>query len=134
MKSPVRAARSRSGRTAGRTGPASQELFSKEKYNVAIDKVAVLGCGLMGSGIAQVCAQAGREVTVIEVAEEFLNKGLGAIKKQLDKAVEKGKMDSQSRDALLGRLHGSTRLEDAAGADLVVEAIIENMDEKHKTY
>ena len=99
-----------------------------------INKVAVLGCGLMGSGIAQVCAQAGRDVTVIEVAEEFLNKGLGAIKKQLDKAVEKGKMDSQSRDDLLGRLHGSTKLEDAANADLVIEAIIENMDEKHKTY
>ena len=99
-----------------------------------INKVAVLGCGLMGSGIAQVCAQAGLEVTVIEVAEEFLNKGLGAIKKQLDKAVEKGKMDSQSRDSLLGRLQGSTKLEDAADADLVIEAIIENMDEKHKTY
>jgi 3-hydroxybutyryl-CoA dehydrogenase len=99
-----------------------------------INKVAVLGCGLMGSGIAQVCAQAGRDVTVIEVAEEFLNKGLGAIRKQLDKAVEKGKMDVQSRDQLIDRLHGSTRLEDAAGADLVIEAIIENMEEKHKTY
>jgi 3-hydroxybutyryl-CoA dehydrogenase len=99
-----------------------------------INKVAVLGCGLMGSGIAQVCAQAGRDVTVIEVAEEFLNKGLGAIRKQLDKAVEKGKMDVQSRDQLIARLHGSTRLEDAAGADLVIEAIIENMEEKHKTY
>src|SRR5499427_5123964 len=99
-----------------------------------INKVAVLGCGLMGAGIAQVCAQAGHEVTVIEVAEEFLNKGLGAIKKQLDKAVEKSKMDPQSRDGLLSRLHGSTKLEDAAGADLVIEAIIENMDEKHKTY
>ena len=99
-----------------------------------INKVTVLGCGLMGSGIAQVCAQAGLEVTVIEVAEEFLNKGLGAIKKQLDKAVEKGKMDSQSRDSLLGRLQGSTKLEDAADAHLVIEAIIENMDEKHKTY
>jgi len=99
-----------------------------------INKVAVLGCGLMGSGIAQVCAQAGHEVTVIEVTEEFLNKGLGAIKEQLDKAVAKGKMDSQARDGLLGRLYGSTKLEDAANADLVIEAIIENMDEQHKTY
>jgi 3-hydroxybutyryl-CoA dehydrogenase len=99
-----------------------------------INKVAVLGCGLMGSGIAQVCAQAGRDVTVIEVAEEFLNKGLGAIRKHLDKNVEKGKMDTQSRDQLIARLHGSTNLKDAAGADLVIEAIIENMDEKHKTY
>jgi len=99
-----------------------------------INKVAVLGCGLMGSGIAQVCAQAGRDVIVIEVAEEFLNRGLGAIRKQLDKMVEKGKLEAQPRDDLIARLHGSTKLEDAADADLVIEAIIENMDEKHKTY
>src|SRR5215472_17415281 len=114
MKSPVRAARSRSGRTAGRTGPASQELFSKEKYNVAIDKVAVLGCGLMGSGIAQVCAQAGREVTVIEVAEEYLNRGLGGIEKQLARMVDKGKLTTAVRDDVLSKLHRSTRLEDEA--------------------
>jgi 3-hydroxybutyryl-CoA dehydrogenase len=88
----------------------------------------------MGSGIAQVCAQAGRDVTVIEVTEEFLNRGLGAIRKQLDKMVEKGKLEAHSRDELIARLHGSTKLEDAADADLVIEAIIENMDEKHKTY
>jgi 3-hydroxybutyryl-CoA dehydrogenase len=101
---------------------------------MAINKVAVLGCGLMGSGIAQVCAQAGREVTVIEVAEEYLNKGLGGIKKQLDKMVEKGKLSADERDGTLARLHGSTKLEDAAGADIVIEAIIENMDEKNRTY
>ena len=101
---------------------------------MAINKVAVLGCGLMGSGIAQVCAQAGREVTVIEVAEEYLNKGLGGIRKQLDKMVEKGKLESAARDDVIARLHGSTNLEAAAGADIVIEAIIENMDEKNKTY
>ncbi|MEN3335814.1 MAG: 3-hydroxybutyryl-CoA dehydrogenase [Blastocatellia bacterium] len=101
---------------------------------MAIHKVAVLGCGLMGSGIAQVCAQAGRDVTVIEVAEDYLNKGLGGIEKQLGKLVEKGKLAPADRDATLARLHGSTRLEDAADADLVIEAIIENIEEKNRTY
>jgi len=101
---------------------------------MGIHKVAVLGCGLMGSGIAQVCAQAGREVTVIEVAEEFLKKGMGGIEKQLGKLVEKGKLTSEVRDETLGRLRGSTSLDDAADADLIIEAIIENLDDKHKTY
>jgi 3-hydroxybutyryl-CoA dehydrogenase len=101
---------------------------------MAIDKVTVLGCGLMGSGIAQVCAQAGREVTVIEVAEEYLNRGLGGIGKQLARMVDKGKLTADARDQTLSRLHGSTRLEDAAGADIVIEAVIENMDEKNRTY
>jgi 3-hydroxybutyryl-CoA dehydrogenase len=88
----------------------------------------------MGSGIAQVCAQAGRDVTVIEVAEAYLKKGLGGIEKQLGKLVEKGKLAPEDRDATLARLHGSTRLEDAADADLVIEAIIENIEEKNRTY
>ncbi|HXU35727.1 MAG TPA: 3-hydroxybutyryl-CoA dehydrogenase [Blastocatellia bacterium] len=101
---------------------------------MAITEVAVLGCGLMGSGIAQVCAQAGRSVTVIEVSEEYLNKGMAGINKQLGKMVEKGKLSSEDRDATIGRLRGSTRLEDAAGAQIVIEAIIESMDEKNRTY
>ncbi len=101
---------------------------------MAINNVAVLGCGLMGSGIAQVCAQAGREVTVIEVSEEYLNKGLGGIRKQLDKMVERGKLNGDDRDGVVARLHGSTELEAAVGADIVIEAIIENMDEKNRTY
>ena len=101
---------------------------------MAITEVAVLGCGLMGSGIAQVCAQAGRSVTVIEVSEEYLNKGMAGINKQLGKMVEKGKLSSEDRDAAIGRLRGSTRVEDAAGAQIVIEAIIESMDEKNRTY
>ncbi|HKP87637.1 MAG TPA: 3-hydroxybutyryl-CoA dehydrogenase [Blastocatellia bacterium] len=101
---------------------------------MAINKVAVLGCGLMGSGIAQVCAQAGRDVTVIEVSEEFLRKGIGGIEKQLGKMVEKGKLAADERDKTMARLRGATRLEDAAEADLVIEAIIENLDEKDRTY
>jgi 3-hydroxybutyryl-CoA dehydrogenase len=98
------------------------------------NKVAVLGCGLMGSGIAQVCAQAGRQVTVVEVSEDLLKKGLGGIQRQLGKLVEKGKTTAETRDQTMGRLRGSTRLEDAADADIVIEAIIENMDEKHRVY
>jgi len=101
---------------------------------MAINNVTVLGCGLMGSGIAQVCAQAGRDVTVIEVSDELLKKGLTGIERQLAKSVEKGKLDAGARDDTLRRLRGATRLEDAAGADLVIEAIIENMEEKHRTY
>ncbi len=101
---------------------------------MAIKTVAVLGCGLMGSGIAQVCAQAGREVTVIEVSEDYLNKGLGSINKQLAKMVEKGKLSAEDRDQTLARLHGATRLEEAAGAEIVIEAIIENIEEKDRTY
>jgi 3-hydroxybutyryl-CoA dehydrogenase len=88
----------------------------------------------MGSGIAQVCAQAGRQVTVVEVSEDLLKKGLGGIQRQLGKLVEKGKTTAETRDQTMGRLRGSTRLEDAADADIVIEAIIENMDEKHRVY
>jgi 3-hydroxybutyryl-CoA dehydrogenase len=101
---------------------------------MAINRVAVLGCGLMGSGIAQVCAQAGRQVTVIEVSEDYLNKGMGGITRQLGKMVEKGKITVEDRDKTLARLHGATRLEEAAGSEIVIEAIIENLDEKNKTY
>ena len=101
---------------------------------MAINKVTVLGCGLMGAGIAQVCAQAGRDVTVIEVSEEFLSRGLSGIEKQLGKMVEKGKLAADERDKTLARLGGATRLEDAADADLIIEAIIENLDEKNRTY
>lgn len=101
---------------------------------MAMNKVTVLGCGLMGSGIAQVCAQAGRAVTVIEVSEAYLNGGLGNIAKQLAKMVEKDKITADERDQIIERLRGSIKLEDAAGADIVIEAIIENIEEKNKTY
>src|SRR5262249_26264084 len=74
------------------------------------------------------------KVTVIEVANDLLNKGLGGIEKLLTKSVEKGKLTPEAKDQTMSNLTGSTKLEDAAGADLVIEAIIENMDEKHKTY
>jgi len=105
-----------------------------EARAMAIRKVAVLGCGLMGSGIAQVCAQAGLDVTVIEVSEDLLKKGLGGIERQMGRLVEKGKLAPESRDQTMSRLRGATRLEDAEGSDIVIEAIIENYDEKAKVY
>jgi 3-hydroxybutyryl-CoA dehydrogenase len=101
---------------------------------MAINKVAVLGCGLMGAGIAQVCAQAGRDVKVLEVSEDFLSRGLGRIESQLNKQVEKGKLAAEARDQTMGRLRGTTEIEDLNDVDLVIEAVIENIEEKNRIY
>ena len=99
-----------------------------------IKKVGVVGCGLMGSGIAQVCAQSGYQVVVSEINEELLNKGLKIIDKTLAKSVEKGKLTEQDKAAIQGRLKGTTNVEDFADCDLVVEAAVENMDLKKKIF
>ncbi|HMD30909.1 MAG TPA: 3-hydroxybutyryl-CoA dehydrogenase [Candidatus Acidoferrales bacterium] len=99
---------------------------------MAIEKVAVAGCGLMGSGIAQVSAQAGFPTVVREVNEALLEKGLKSIEKNLDRLVEKGSLSAADRDAARGRLKGTTRIEDLAGADIVVEAIIEKLEAKRE--
>jgi 3-hydroxybutyryl-CoA dehydrogenase len=99
-----------------------------------IKKVGVLGCGLMGSGIAQVAAQAGYDTVVREVEQKFLDKGIGGIEKSLGKFVEKGKLAAADRDASLGRLKGTTKLDDLADCDIVIEAIIENAELKKETY
>jgi len=99
-----------------------------------IKRVGVLGCGLMGSGIAQVAAQAGYDTVVREVEQKFLDKGLGSIDKNLSKSVEKGKLAAADKDALLGRLKGTTNLDDLADCDIVIEAIIENAEVKKETY
>jgi 3-hydroxybutyryl-CoA dehydrogenase len=101
---------------------------------MAIKKVGVLGCGLMGSGIAEIAAKAGLDTVVREVSREVVDKGLGKIRGSLDKAVEKGKLDAAARDAALGRLVGTTDFADFADCDLVVEAIVENLEEKRKTF
>ena len=100
----------------------------------SIKKVGVLGCGLMGSGIAQVAAQAGYDTVVREVEQKFLDKGISGIEKSLGKFVEKGKLKPEDRDAAMGRLKGSTALEDLADCDIVIEAIIENAQLKKDTY
>src|ERR1700721_1118225 len=103
-----------------------------------IKKVGVLGCGLMGSGIAQVCATAGFEVTVLEVEQKFLDKGFSGIEKSLakfaERPVEKGGITAEQRDAIRTRLKGTTNRSDLADCDIVIEAIIENVEEKKKMY
>lgn len=99
-----------------------------------IKKVGVVGCGLMGSGIAQICAQSGYETMVSEVNEELLNKGLGTIKSQLTKSVQKGKLTKEDEEGILGRLKGTTKLSDFSGCDLVIEAIIEKMELKKQVF
>jgi 3-hydroxybutyryl-CoA dehydrogenase len=101
---------------------------------MAIKTVGVLGCGLMGSGIAQVSAAAGYKTIVREVEDGFLEKGMGRIEKFLSGGVEKGKLSVEEKDRTLGNLSGTTTLEDLQDCDLVIEAIIENIDEKAKSY
>jgi 3-hydroxybutyryl-CoA dehydrogenase len=96
-----------------------------------IRSVGVLGCGLMGSGIAQVCAQAGYETHVRELSRDLLDRGLGGISKRLDRLVEKGTATAEERDAARGRLHGTTDLADLAGCDLVIEAAVEDLEAKN---
>lgn len=95
-----------------------------------IAKVGVVGCGLMGHGIVQVSAGAGYDVVVREVDQEALDKGLGKIEKQLSRAVEKGRMEQADADALLGRINGTLDYADLADCDLVIEAIVEDLDAK----
>ena len=99
-----------------------------------IKTVGVLGCGLMGAGIAQVCAASGYKTIVREVEDTFLKKGLGRIDKFLAGGVEKGKLTAEEKDKTLGNLTGTTKLDDLKDCDLVIEAIIENVEEKAKAY
>jgi 3-hydroxybutyryl-CoA dehydrogenase len=103
-----------------------------------IKKVAVLGCGLMGSGIAQVCATAGFDVTVLEIEQKYLDKGFAGIEKSLakfaERPVDKGGITPQQKDVIRARLKGTTKREDIADCDIVIEAIIENVQEKKKMY
>jgi 3-hydroxybutyryl-CoA dehydrogenase len=92
-----------------------------------IEKVGVLGAGLMGHGIAQVAATAGYEVVLREVDDATLAKGIGKIEKQLARAVEKGKSSQEDADAVRGRIHETTDYQDLAGCDLVIEAITESL-------
>lgn len=100
-----------------------------------IKKVCVIGAGLMGSGIAQVCAQAGYTVSLRDIEQRFVDKGMAGIQKNLSKAVDRGKMAQADADALLSRITPTLDLKEAAGdADAVVEVIIEVMDVKKKLF
>ena len=95
-----------------------------------IRKVGVCGAGLMGNGIAQTCATAGFDVVLMEVADAPLQRGMQSIAKSLDKFVEKQKLSAADRDAIVGRITATTNVADLRDCDLVIEAIVENVDTK----
>lgn len=99
-----------------------------------IKKIAVFGCGTMGSGIAQVCAQSGYQVVVLEKNEEFLKKGLSSIDSFLTKGVEKGKVSQEEKESVLACIKGTTRYEDFHDCDLAIEAVYEDIDLKKKVF
>jgi 3-hydroxybutyryl-CoA dehydrogenase len=101
---------------------------------MAIEKVGVVGCGLMGSGIAQIAAQAGCQVTVREVSQQLFDKGLQGIEKNLARLVEKGTLSAAERDQIRGRLRGTTNLEDLKDSDVIIEAIIEQLPAKRELW
>jgi 3-hydroxybutyryl-CoA dehydrogenase len=101
---------------------------------MAIKNVGVIGCGLMGSGVAQVSAQAGFPTTVVEANQGLLDRGLGGIRRNLEGLVAKAKIDARVKDDTLGRLQGATELEALAHCDLVIEAITENQPLKNETF
>jgi 3-hydroxybutyryl-CoA dehydrogenase len=99
-----------------------------------IKTVGVLGCGLMGSGIAQVCAASGYKTIVREVDDKYIEKGLARIRKFLDDGIAKGRTTAEGRDKTLQNLSGTTTFETLRDCDLIIEAIVENATEKKQTY
>jgi len=101
---------------------------------MAIEKIGVVGCGLMGSGIAQTAAQAGLQVAVREVSTELIDKGFTNIDKNLARLVQRGTLTAAQRDAARNRLRGTTKLDDLAGCDLIIEAITEQLAPKKELF
>ena len=99
-----------------------------------VNTVGVIGCGLMGSGIAEACARAGYRVVVREINQDLLQSGLGRIQKSLNKAVARGKISQEQADQTLVRIQGTLELADFADCDLVIEAAVENMDLKKEIF
>src|ERR687885_2450774 len=99
-----------------------------------IKRLGVLGCGLMGSGIAQTCATAGFDVVVREVSDELCERGFAGIDKSLAKFAEKGTITPEQQAEIRGRIRGTTALEELADCDIVIEAIVENLEAKRDTY
>ncbi len=99
-----------------------------------IKRIGVVGCGLMGSGISQVCAQSGYQVVVAEINDELLNKGLASISSFLTRNVKKGRVSQAEKEATLARIKGTTNTQDFGDCDLIIEATIEDMDVKKKIF
>ncbi len=112
----------------GDTAP--RETGAGEASAEAVKKVGVLGLGTMGSGIAQVCATAGLEVFGVEMEESALEAGMGRVRKNLEGAVKRGKMEEEEKAEILSRIQGSTALRSLADCDLVIEAVVENLEVK----
>ena len=96
--------------------------------------IGILGCGLMGSGIAQVCAQSGYRTIVREVDQSLVDQGLGRIKKFLNEGVKRGKVSTEDRDKVMANLSGTTQMADLSEVDIVIEAIVENLEAKQKMF
>jgi 3-hydroxybutyryl-CoA dehydrogenase len=109
-------------------------VLKRRGAEMEIKKAGICGCGLMGSGIAEVAAKADLDVVVCEVNDDFLKKGMGRIEKSLSRAVEKGKMDEAGKKKVLGKIKGTTKIDDLSDCDIVCEAVVENLDEKIKLY
>jgi 3-hydroxybutyryl-CoA dehydrogenase len=101
---------------------------------MSIRTVGVVGCGIMGSGIAQVCASHGHDVSVLEVDQQRLDQGLGAVKSRLARDVERGRLAQERYERALHRLKGSTDIQDLAGCDLVIEAVVEDLAIKQRLF
>ena len=99
-----------------------------------ISTVGVVGCGLMGSGIAEIAAKSGFDVVVREVNDDFLEAGRKRIQKSMDRAVDKEKMTAEDRDAAMARLSFTTTVADLAGCDIVIEAIVEELEAKNELF
>ncbi len=99
-----------------------------------IHRVGVIGCGLMGGGIAQVCAASGYDTVVIEASQQLCDRGIGNIEKQLGRLVEKGTISTDKRSEIRGRLKSGTDLEAVRDCDLIIEAIIEKLEPKRELY
>ena len=101
---------------------------------MSIRTVGVVGCGIMGGGIAQVCASHGHDVSVLEVDQQRLDQGLGAVKSRLARDVERGRLAQERYERALHRLKGSTDIQDLAGCDLVIEAVVEDLATKQRLF
>ena len=99
-----------------------------------VKKVGVIGCGIMGSGIVEVCAKIGAEVTFVEIDDERVEQGRARIEKSLGKAVDRGKLPAEDRDDILGRVSGTTDLEDVGESDLIIEAVTEDAEAKLEVF
>jgi len=116
--------------------PPKTDMLAKKKVTtfMEIRRVGVVGCGQMGGGIAQICAQSGYMVLVSEINDTLLKKGLATIKSSLDKSVQKEKITKQDSDTALARITGTTHNKDFADCDLIIEAAVENLDLKKEIF